>query len=612
MKCYLTFIIGLTLLFITLINAKSIESLSNADKEDKYYLIYVNNEHGEYKVFSDAKNQKRDASQVFVESLVDKINTLIIDNKDTYQNPEKLEEIEEAAHLRKRGQEAAAAYHDSDVVYPISSVDDKVVLYAYLSKTLAEQLPVQIDSIIECIPDKVSATIFHQNYDVEEIMAATHWKGVSVREDADLHLSLISQGKYTNLVNKYDSNYYYPASAGKDVDIVFLDSSFNFGYSEFSNKERHAECVGIVVNGKVSTDVSGGCNISNHYHGESTTVSAAGLTHGVASRANVYGIALATDERGGIMDSDILGGVQYIYENLIRPYRTVVNFSLGGPEDGNSSYFFQLKKLMDGINEKGGLVVASAGNDGKNLDTFRQYYIPCEYDSVICVGGTDNAKKRSKDMYGLVYFSNYGKNVTVYAPSNIEVEIIKNNRVVIEKTDGTSFSSPIVAGLVATIIGEDTDVKYTKKLMVDKLYQNGEGLTLTLTNGNTGILANNGKRFVYSGEKIKPKTTTTTTTRARTTTTARRTTTTTTTTRARLTTTTTTTTTTRRTTTTTTRARTTTTTTTTRPQPTQTYACPGASSGYSCCKRCNVWYTDRYGDRWGFEGFRICSIKYSC
>eukprot|EP00833_Pecoramyces_ruminatium_P014343 jgi/Orpsp1_1/1188375/evm.model.d7180000064272.1 len=170
-------ILGLSFLFASAINARSIDALSNDDKvnDDKYYLCYVNNEHGEYKVFSDGNNQKREASAVFVDSIINEINTLIIDNKDTYQNPEKLEEIEENAKLQKRGQ--LYNYNDeSDFVYPISSVSNTVVLFAYLSKTLAERIPSQVDNVIECTPDESAFKYFHKNYNVEEILAETKWK----------------------------------------------------------------------------------------------------------------------------------------------------------------------------------------------------------------------------------------------------------------------------------------------------------------------------------------------------------------------------------------------------------------------------------------------------
>jgi len=514
MKCYITYLLGLILLFVNTLNARSINYNEKIKKGDKYYLIYINNEHGEYKVFSEGKNQKRQESQIYIESLVDRINNIIINNKDTYENPEKLEEIEQASQLRKRKRseedQELYSYDESNFVYPISSINNKVVLFAYLSETLAKELPYQIENIIECTPDKATLKVFNKNYNIDEILAETHWKDVSVREDADFHLSLMSQGKFDGSSEDYDDNYYYPSSAGKDVDIVILDSSFNFNYSEFSNtEERTVECTGIIDNGKVSTDVSKGCALSNLYHGEITSVCAAGLTDGVASRANVYGIVVPVNRRGEIQDSDILAGVQYIYENMIRrPHKTVINFSLGGLEKQGSTYLTQYKELIDGITEKGGIVVAASGNDGSDLDKVKDIFIPCEFENVICVGGVTNDEKDFSFVYDVADFSNYGKNVDFYAPSTVEIKIVKKKRVVKTEDEGTSYSSPLVAGLIANIISENMDIEYTKEAIVNQLLSYGKDLTITLDNDDLGIFANNGKRIVYSNKSIDAPSTT--------------------------------------------------------------------------------------------------------
>jgi len=594
-------ILGLSFLFASAINARSIDTLSNDDKanDDKYYLCYVNNDQGEYKVYTDDKTQKRGAAQVFIESLVDDINTLIIDNKDTYQNPEKLDEIEEAAQLKKRSEESII-YDEANFVYPISSVNDRVVLYAYLSKTLADDLPSQFEKVVECVPEKTNYQVFHKNYNVDEILAETKWKNLSVRENADQHLSLISQGKINQNSSKYDTNYYYPSTAGKGVDIVFVDSSFNFGYSEFSNTDqRSVECKAIVNNAKISTNVSGGCDISKVYHGESTSVTAAGKTNGVASLANVYGVAVPTTDKGELKDSDIFAGVQYVYEKLIRPHKTVVNFSLGGLEQQGTQSYKQYKALIDAITQNGGIVIAAAGNNGYNLDasTYRTYdMLPCELENTICVGGIDNSRRTSRDIYGVVDFSNYGKNVDLYAPSNVKVQVKINGKVTLDDTHGTSFSCPIVSGIVATIISENSTVSYTKDSMYKQLYEYGKDQIINIKNGSTSFLANNGKRIVYTGDSINTKTTTTV--RPRTTTPAVSP---------------------RTTTTTATRTRTTT---TSKPTPTNTNNndCYGRSIGYSCCKSCNVYYTttDSEGHLWGYESIidylfgSACSMKYSC
>eukprot|EP00833_Pecoramyces_ruminatium_P003118 jgi/Orpsp1_1/1177150/evm.model.c7180000060376.3 len=463
---------------------------------DKYYLIYVNNTFGEYKIFSDnSKNQKRQASQMFVDSLVDQINSLIINNKETYQNPEVLDEIEELSKLRKRNNE------EYDFVYPISSVNNRVVLYGYLSDVVKNKVKT-MDNVMECVENTASSSIDY--YNTNDILNETHWNGIEIRQNADLHLSLISQGKYDNdIAHQYDTNYYYPASAGKDIDIVILDTSFNFGYSEFSNtNDRIVKCKANVENGRASTDnIDNYCGKSTIYHGEMVSDVAAGLKHGVANRANVYGISIPSDSKGKVEEADIIGGLQFIYENMIRPHKTVINISFSGKKEESAQFFQQYKSLINAITGKGGIVVVSAGNQGKNIAEFDQYLIPCEFDNVICVGGTQNHwNQRKKYVYEFASGSNYGGPVDIYAPFFVKTEIFKDNKVTVVDTSGTSFSTPIVAGMIATIMSDNPNIIYTRKTIYDKLYENGQS-EVAYGDEVTGIFANNGKHIVYSKDK---------------------------------------------------------------------------------------------------------------
>lgn len=84
----LAYLLGFLLLFINIINAKKDNESADTNKKisnkDENYLIFIENKHGEYKIFKDKnnKNQKREESAIFVESLLDEFNTIILDNKD--------------------------------------------------------------------------------------------------------------------------------------------------------------------------------------------------------------------------------------------------------------------------------------------------------------------------------------------------------------------------------------------------------------------------------------------------------------------------------------------------------------------------------------------------
>ena len=63
------------------------------------------------------------------------------------QNPEKLIEMEQEAQLKRKKRSLTTpeyyTYDESDFVYPISSIKDRVVLCAYLSKSLTQKIKSQ-------------------------------------------------------------------------------------------------------------------------------------------------------------------------------------------------------------------------------------------------------------------------------------------------------------------------------------------------------------------------------------------------------------------------------------------------------------------------------------
>lgn len=121
-------------------------------------------------------------------------------------------------------------------------------------------------------------------------------------------------------------------------------------------------------------------------------------------------------------------GIQYAADHGA----SVINCSWGG--DGYS------QASQDVINyaiSKGALVVAAAGNDGKNGIIY-----PANYSGVLSVGATDEHDS-------IAWFSNYGRSLTVTAPG---VNIYSTWQPDTYNTlNGTSMASPIVAGVAALV-----------------------------------------------------------------------------------------------------------------------------------------------------------------
>jgi len=414
---------------------------------------------------------------------------------------------------------------DSDIVYPISSHKEKTVVYAYLSTKLANIVK-SYPNVIACIPDQKLTynsieTIDEQQQQQQQqiqidVKNETHWKDVNIRENADLHLSLLSQGKFNKSINeRYDTSYYYPSTAGQDIDIYVVDTGFNFRHPEFSNKEeREAKCLYYInFGGILKSPHEDYCyGKASNSHGMTTSDVAAGLTHGVASKANIYGIVI--DE----MTSDLFVVLQYIKDSILRPNKTVFNLSLG-IHFHNEKYKELIEyweEMIDSVTEAGAIIITAAGNDYKNIELIEENksLYPCSYKNVICVGAIDNygvgddiyniieAKKMKTKYYRKAPFSNYEKKVDIFAPGYVVAEFNDEYGKNIRFVDaGTSFSTPIVSGVVACLMSENPYIKFNIESMRQYLQELGEKNILDdIPEGTPNIFINNGKHIIYPGD----------------------------------------------------------------------------------------------------------------
>ena len=293
---------------------------------------------------------------------------------------------------------------------------------------------------------------------------------------------------------------------------------------------------------------------------------AAGLSNGVANKANIYGIAIVTED---ILDGyayattllDSLNLINSKYLNETEPecvakfiHKTVINISGGYNIYSKDKKFFENKKnftaylnnLIKEMSNKGAVFVATAGNDNGNCDNF---IYPCNFDDAICVGATDNIALNddyyrleelknnrynrtaypsydewedlfdSADLrfmndeesfhnnkfvltksYSRAYYSNYGKKVDIYAPGYIKAFYL--NQYGMERKQnwsGTSFSSPIVAGVVATIMGKKPYMKYNTLSMKKELQEIGlNNIIKNIEADYPNVFVNNGKHLRYN------------------------------------------------------------------------------------------------------------------
>ncbi|HEX6674247.1 MAG TPA: S8 family serine peptidase [Actinomycetes bacterium] len=177
-----------------------------------------------------------------------------------------------------------------------------------------------------------------------------------------------------------------------------------------------------------------------------------GIT-GVAPEAKIKSFLVGTDE--GIPTDALVAALNFVASNAAAADVDVVNMSLGGSQSSQAE-----QNAVAAVLASGKTVVASAGNGG---DYYPSY--PASYPGVLSVGATTQAR-------AVASFSSFGK-VDVVAPGE-NVPVIDPNGT-LQHVDGTSFSSPIVAGLIALRLTTGTGGPARARLAVEGTATAGAG-----------------------------------------------------------------------------------------------------------------------------------------
>ena len=159
------------------------------------------------------------------------------------------------------------------------------------------------------------------------------------------------------------------------------------------------------------------------------------------------------DAGGSASHSAIAQGIEYAVDHGAR----IINLSMGGD--------FPSSTLQDAINyawSSNVLVVASAGNTG---GTAPQYPAACDH--VVAVAASDATDAR-------VWFSTFGSFVTLYAPGVTVWTTQRDLNNPYAGWSGTSFSSPVVAGVAALMLSVNPALSNSQ--LVDLLKQTADDL----------------------------------------------------------------------------------------------------------------------------------------
>ncbi len=110
----------------------------------------------------------------------------------------------------------------------------------------------------------------------------------------------------------------------------------------------------------------------------------------------------------------------------------IINLSLGGPTNSRT-----LNDAVQYAWNKGAVIIAAAGNEGNTIVNY-----PAGYNNVVAVSATNESEQRAS-------FSSYGSFVDISAPGDRIATLALNGGYVYQY--GTSFASPIVAGVASLI-----------------------------------------------------------------------------------------------------------------------------------------------------------------
>jgi type VII secretion-associated serine protease mycosin len=270
-------------------------------------------------------------------------------------------------------------------------------------------------------------------------------------------------------------------SAG--LDIAILDTGVDLDHPDLNDR--------IVAGRDVVNDDDAA--VDDEGHGTMVAGIAAAETNnttgvaGVAWNARIMPVKVLAGDGSGT-DGDVAEGIVWAAEHGAE----VINLSLGGP--GSSTL---LQNAVTYAIAQGVVVVAAAGNESTSEPSY-----PAAIPNVVAVGATDYAGEAAP-------FTNFGPWVDLTAPG---VEIVSTAMGAGENYaigDGTSFSSPIVAGVALLVKAKNptwTPAQIASKLMSSASDRGPHGIDDTYGRGLLDAYGAVGGRTAASPPRVNDST----------------------------------------------------------------------------------------------------------
>ncbi len=217
-------------------------------------------------------------------------------------------------------------------------------------------------------------------------------------------------------------------STGNGVVVAVIDTGVD---------GNHPDLLGRALPGKnIVSDNDNTGDVMGHGTAVAGTLAAIGNNEigiaSVAHDAQILPVRISEDIDGIASFSDMAAGIIWAAENDAR----IANLSYAA---ANSATVQSAAKYMRNL---GGLVFVAAGNDGTDPGW-------PNFPDLIVVSATDASD-------ALADFSNYGEFVDISAPGDLIYTTTKDGKYATLR--GTSFASPIAAGVAALIFAQNPDV----------------------------------------------------------------------------------------------------------------------------------------------------------
>lgn len=232
-----------------------------------------------------------------------------------------------------------------------------------------------------------------------------------------------------------------PGKQGEGIHVYVLDTGVRVSHQDFQGRAVPAIDVTTQGGSVVVCNGDTNCAKDGNGHGSHCAGTIAGLTWGVAKKAEIEAVKVLSDSGSGSY-AGIIAAMDWVAQNP-KGSRTVASMSLGG-----GSRHTGIKTAVENLLDNGVVTVAAAGNSNRDACDFSPAYVP----KAITVGSTTNTDARSS-------FSNWGPCVDIMAPGSQIQSCWWQSDTQTKSISGTSMACPHVSGAAAVAFSSNADLK---------------------------------------------------------------------------------------------------------------------------------------------------------